>query len=299
MQKKLSVSIGIPAHNEAGNIKKVLGQILKQKRENWILSEILVYCDGCTDSTYNEAKKVKNTFITVFDDGKRKGKTKRLAQMFSEFKGDFLIMLDADVRLYNKKVISNLLQGFENRRVVLVGGNSRPITPRTFFEKAVATTFNVFYQSRRKINGGNNIYGCTGSILAIRRKLAKSVRFPKVINEDAYLYLYCKSKGYDFRYIDDAVVEYKLPTKISDYIKQTFRSEPLSVTLELGKYFGNMAKKEFNRPLKFYIKAVAFEFIRNPVGVLLIAGINLICRPIIPFVQRNYKLEWFTAHSTK
>ena len=300
MKKTYTVTIGIPAHNEGNNIKKVLSSILDQQQEGWKLETIAVYCDGCTDKTAENARSVTKRQITVIDDGKRLGKTTRLQQMFNALSSDILLMLDADIKLYNKQVITHLVEAFaKDEKVMLVGGNSRPFSPRTFFENAVYSTFQVFYRSRRHFKHGNNVFGCTGSILAIRKTFSDQIIFPNIINEDAYLYMACISNKYKFRYVDKAIVEYKLPNNISDYVKQVFRSEPISVVYELEKYFGKRAEREFHRPIRFYVSAVLSVFFTNPLGVISIIVINLLCRPLIPFILKNYKLEWFTAHSTK
>ena len=49
--KKYKVSIAISALNERENIDCVLRDIIEQKKDGWLLEEILVYCDGCTDDT--------------------------------------------------------------------------------------------------------------------------------------------------------------------------------------------------------------------------------------------------------
>ena len=50
--KKISLSIGIPAHNEEANIGRLLENLLTQPLEDFlILEEIIVVTSGCTDRT--------------------------------------------------------------------------------------------------------------------------------------------------------------------------------------------------------------------------------------------------------
>ena len=51
MNKKLTVSVGIPAYDEEANIKSLLEAILQQRQENFILKSIIVVSDGSTDRT--------------------------------------------------------------------------------------------------------------------------------------------------------------------------------------------------------------------------------------------------------
>ena len=299
MKNKMKVSIGIPAHNEGKNIKNVLKDILEQKGKDFEIVEILVVCDSCTDNTQSEALSVKSKKIKITNDGIRLGKTYRLNQMFTKSKGEVLLMLDGDIRLDGKNVIKNVLTPFKrDEKVMLVGGNSMPVKPTSFFEKAVYSTFEVFLKSRLHINGGNNIFGCTGSILAIRDSFAKSIKIPKIINEDAYLYFAVIKKGFKFEYVNRAIVNYKLPKNIKDYLRQVFRSEPSAVTLELEDHFGSIVAKEFHRPIQLYLFYILISFIKNPLGVTFISLVNVFSKILIPHVSKNYKLEWFTAAST-
>lgn len=299
MKKNLKISVGICAYNEEKNIKKIVKDVLSQHQSGWELAELLAYCDGCTDNTVEILKSINNKLITIAVGEKRKGKTYHLGQMFDKFSGDILVMFDADISLKNRNVVTNLINPFlSNSNVMLTGGNSQPFLPKSFFEKAVYTTFSVFYKSRKYINYGDNVFGATGSILAIRKKMAREIKLPKVINEDAFIYLYCLSKGFKFECVEDAVVFYKLPKNIGDYIRQVFRSDPRAVTRELKSYFGNLTDKEFHRPFKFYLKSILETFVENPLGVIFIVLINMLCKTFIPIVSKNYKLEWFTARST-
>ncbi len=51
MKKITTISIGIPAFNEAVTIKRLLRSVLAQKEKGFVLREIIVLCDGSTDGT--------------------------------------------------------------------------------------------------------------------------------------------------------------------------------------------------------------------------------------------------------
>src|SRR3989344_8805313 len=207
--KNIKVSVGLSVFNEGNNIANVIHDILHQKQEGWKLMEVLVFDDGSNDSTVKKAKGINNRLLKIVEDGTKKGKTHRLSQMFKTFKGEVLVMFDGDVRLVGENVITKLVESFNDPFTMLVGGNSQPFSPKNFFQRAVYTTFSVFYRSRIMVRGGNNIFGCTGSILAIRNTLARKIMMPSVINEDAYIYLYCLNEKYKFSYQDKARVMYK------------------------------------------------------------------------------------------
>lgn len=300
MKKIVKVSVGICAYNEEQNIASVIKDVLAQKSDSWMLSEILVYSDGSEDNTAEIVKKIAYKKIKLIEGKSRKGKTFRLNQMFRAFKGDILIMFDADIKLVGKKVMTKIVNEFRrDNSVMLIGGNSFPITPKTFFQKAVFTTFQVFYDSRFWFRNGHNVFGCTGSCLSLRKELANKLSLPNIVNEDVYIYLACINEGYKFRYVDDAKVKYKLPLNLIDYIRQVLRSEPRAVHYDLSTHFSNIIHQELDRPFLSYFKSILKVFFMNPVGVLLMILINLLCIPFFSIVHKKYSLSWFTAESTK
>lgn len=297
--QKYSVTVGISAYNEASKIASVLRGVLSQKQTNWKLDKILVFSDGSSDDTVKKAKSVKSKFITVFDDGKRKGKAFRIGQIFEKAKTELVVMFDGDIDFAGTEVIDKLVKPFDDQAVMLVGGNTRPHLPTSFFEQAVYSTFLVFDDSRKNLRGGNNLFGCTGACMVMRKKLYKDIKFPKVFTEDDFIYFSCLAKGYKFKHVSEAVVYYKLPTKLGDYLRQVFRSNPEAVLIHFRKYFGGLVDREYYRPSLFYAKSVLKVFFKNPLPVVYITLVNALCIPLFPIIAKNYKQEWFTAASTK
>jgi glycosyltransferase involved in cell wall biosynthesis len=302
MNTKLpTVAVGIAAYNEEHNIGNVIGDILKQNRDAWRLDKIYIACGGCTDNTVNVVKSMKSDRIKIFINPNREGKAADEQRIFDEFSSDYLVMFDADVRLQGINVINRLIKTFRgNSRIRLVGGNPRPYPPRTFFERAVYGTFGVLDKSRSAIGGGHNIYRCSGQCLAMTKNFAKSIRFPTgLIAEDDFIYFSCLRQNGLFRYCPAAVVMYNLPKKPGDYIRQVFRADPDAAGANVQKYFGPMVQEQYRRPYRFYVPAVLAVFIRNPAGSLLVIAIRLLSKPLVPFVSKQYRLDWYTAKSTK
>ena len=81
MNKPVTISVGIPAYNEAKSIKRVLTSLLAQKEDGFILKEIIVISDGSTDSMAQKVREIKDKRITFIDDKSRRGKSARLDQM--------------------------------------------------------------------------------------------------------------------------------------------------------------------------------------------------------------------------
>jgi cellulose synthase/poly-beta-1,6-N-acetylglucosamine synthase-like glycosyltransferase len=300
MKKKLTVTIGISAYNEEKNIDFLLSSLLKQEQLNWKLHCIKVLSDGSTDSTVIKSKSIKSKYIRVIDDGFQRGKTHRVKELCASLDSDVLIILDADISLGSSHVIARLVEHFDrDLNTMVVGGNTRPLKPRTFFQRSVYATFLVFDKSRENIKDGNNIFGCNGQCFAIRKSFAKSIKFQNVINEDDFVYFSCVSRGYNFKYAKEAVVNYKLPLNLKDYLKQSFRSNPDAVIVNISKYFGPIVQAEYRRPLKLYVNALLRSFISFPLETIYISLITLFLKPWYRLISKNYKLSWYTANSTK
>jgi len=294
-----SVTVGISAFNEGKNIRKIVNQILMQNENGWRLREVIVMSDGSSDNTVSEVQKINDERVKIFEDHKRFGKSYRINQILKKSKGEITVLFDGDIKIGNEAVISSLVEKFREENVMVVGGNTKPFTPKTFFEKAVYSTFLVFEDSRMRIKNGNNIFGCTGGCMAIRKRFAKQIEIPSVINDDDFIYFSCIKAGFEFRHASDAEAYYKLPKTLKDYLKQVFRSDPHAVSQNFTQYFGNLVKDEYKRPLPFYMHSILKSFIKNPIGVTYMIFVNVVCVPLFPVVSKRYKLDWFRSISTK
>lgn len=301
MLQKSIISVGVVAYNEEGNIANVLADILSQKQTKWQLNKIYVACGGCTDRTVNIVKSLHNKHINLIVNPKREGKAVDEQKIFDKFGDEILVMFDADVRLKNKFVIDRLIQThMENGPINLVGGNARPFPPKTFFERAVYTTFLTLDASRLGLKGGNNIYGASGQCLAIRKDLVRQIKFPRgIIAEDDFIYFTNLKSGGGFKYSRDAIVYYKLPKYLKDYFRQTLRSDTASAIANVDKYFGSIVPTEYHRPISFYTRIVIRSILWNPIGSLYMICVRIISRLVIPFTSKHYSINWFTADSTK
>lgn len=298
---KHKVTVGISAFNEQRNIAKIIDCVLEQQEsEFWKLEEVLILSDGSSDKT---AEIVKSRFIKpvkVYDYPDRQGKPTRIQQMFQMAKGDFVIILDADISIIDVNFISKLLQPLlDDKKAMMSGGLAKPRTPTSFLQRAVNSTYEVFYEVKNQVRGGNNMFGMSGRCLALKSEFAKQVRFPNVICEDDYLYFLCLHQGYKFVHAPDAVVYHKLPKTLKDYLKQNFRCSPEAVELNYEAMFGPLVKQELYRPWTIYIKSILKVFSKTPLEVVFIGLVNISCKPLYPLVTRKYNLNMYTAGSTK
>lgn len=101
------VSIIIPAHNEERYITKTLSHIKSQSYRNL---ETIVVDDGSSDNTAELAKRYADKVIRL---DKRKGVSYARNIGANIAKGEFLVFLDADTLMCDKKCINKILDSIE------------------------------------------------------------------------------------------------------------------------------------------------------------------------------------------
>ncbi len=294
---KLTFTVGIPAFNESANIGKLLQQLLDQKFSKGILlSEIVVISDGSIDNTVNISRKIKDRRVKVIEYKNRSGKNTRLNFLYQNFKGSVLVLLDADIKLDNDKVINTLVLPFlKEKKLGAVGGNAQPIAAKTLTEKGINNFVYALTIMKDQIKQGHNVYSARGPILAISKKLARRVILPLDVPDDRFIYLYAIKLGFKFQYVKEAKAWYKSPQNISDQLNQGMR---FRVDKEnLYKYFRKrFIQKQYYIPLKLRLLMFVYQLCKNPIAYFHMKYMHL--RIILDnnFSQKN---NWNIVLSTK
>ena len=194
MRTKLpTVTIAISAFNEAGNIKNFITSALTQKEKGFSIKEIWIHSDGSTDDTVKIAKSAKSKKVRVWDHEKRIGKSDRLNEIYKNLTTDILVQSDADIVFAHPMVIHNLIKPIiNNPKVGMCGGHPYPVKGKTFTEKSINLTFEVYSKLRSEVRGGNNKFSVDGRLLAYRKELVKKIKVPKdMIANDLFTYFCC------------------------------------------------------------------------------------------------------------
>lgn len=262
---KPTVSIGIPAYNEEANIKNLLTALLSQKQDDFEILEIIVISDGSSDNTVKEAESVPSAKISIIDNVERKGKTESQNEILKIFKGDILLLLDADIIPKEGLFVSNLVKPFSiNPKVGLVGGKVSPLSSENFFEKVINFSAVMKQEIAESINDGDNIYLCHGRSRALSKDFSKQLKWPKIYGEDAYSYLISKEKGFEFYYQPEAEILYRSPQTLTDHLRQSVRFTHSQNSL--NKFFNRKILKESYRiPKTILIKKALKYFLKNPI----------------------------------
>ncbi|MCH7641638.1 glycosyltransferase, partial [Patescibacteria group bacterium] len=256
-----------------------------------------------TDDTAEKVRQVvkKYPIIELIDGKRRQGKGQRLNQLYGLNTSDVLITLDADIVLRDDHVFDNLVSAFDHENVALVGGNDQPLPARTFVEKVVNTGEILWYETRKNINDGDTIHNNRGRIMVLRRDLAQSITIPRhIVIDDYFVYLSCLAKNLKFRFSPSAVVYYRSPDNLKDYLTQTSRFTDADLINQIVDHFGDWVYEVCRVPKKHKARGLIKMFFSKPIFTPLALLFNLWVRVFPIKGNRLHKLgKWQTVKSTK
>jgi len=299
--KRLTVSIGIPVHNETANIGYLLDSIIKQKQICYKLEKIIVICDGTTDGTDRKVteKAKKNKPIKLYNDGVRKGKKKRLEQIYKLNNSDVVITFDGDVVLCDSNVLNKMMENFYKGKIGVVSARLAPISENTFFGRLQVAWYKVWLEARKDYKNGNNINNIRGCSLAMRSSLAKNIRFDQEIVSDAqFIYFFALKNKYKFKWVRDAVVLFRVPSTLRDFLAQKTRST--NGKQQLAERFGAKIISEYKIPNSYKIKAMVKMTTMHPFSTIAASLFQIWFRAFSHQLKRTYDHGiWKQASSTK
>ncbi len=293
-----TLSIGIPALNEAANIGHLLKALLAQSRGNFVMENITVVSDGSTDATANIARGINNAHVVVVEHQTRKGQAARQDEIVHSCTSDLLLLMNADVLPKGDKFLETLVTPFYlDTNLGLVSCKGMPLEAETKFEQVI--NFGVAFKESMvgNLNHGDNIYNCHGHTRIFAKKFYTDFIFGGVVSEDAYSYLICKQKSLFFKYVPEAEVAYRSPQTLHDHIKQSIRF--IQGKKQLAKIFNKqLVKSAHALPTGHVLHASLRSLFTHPFWFVEYLVISLIVKAMSWFTQHAV-LTWETATSSK
>jgi cellulose synthase/poly-beta-1,6-N-acetylglucosamine synthase-like glycosyltransferase len=222
----IPVSVGICAYNEEKNIGNVLNLLHNTKVRGFKIIEILVVASGCTDRTCDIIKEwqKKDKRIKLIVERKRRGKIHALNKIIKRCKGKIFMNVDAD-QYFDKHAIQLILNRLKNDKVGAVSSQPIGITSekrnRKFTEKMIEV-IQKLYMERQKHSLLKNKFELYGLLFAFKKELCNYIP-EDVINDDVYIAVLCKSKGYKSLVEKRAKSYIKSPTILMELINQRRR----------------------------------------------------------------------------
>lgn len=294
-----TVSIGIAAFNEDQTIGPLLDAIHIQTGDTYILEKIIIVLDGSTDKTREVIKTHNDPRIVVIDHKEQKGKATRLTQLYKLNTSDILLILDGDVQITDQRFIEKLVQEFTNNNIAIVSSNNQPIRPNSFIGKVWYANEQCWYEIRKSVNNGNNLFNNSGCAVALEKNFAKSIIMPaEAIADQQFVYLSAMKLGKQFIFKEHAVVHYVPPSTLQDIKIQFARS--LGEEEFLKKYFDDSFNTYFEIPLKNKLLGLITAVLKDPFYTIVsLMFVKLL--PKLGIVQdpTNKKGLWKRTNSTK
>ena len=260
MSKKIHITVGIPAYNEARNISNLIYNIQAQKAECFILDSIIVSSDGSDDQTVSRASAFEH--VIVIDDGLRKGKTMRMNEMFLVSQSEIIVIVDADIQL-DSTALEHLVKPFQDDSgVMLVSGNLSPSKSNTIAGEISYVSY-YLWDTAIKLISNSDMYHCGGALRAFRKPFYKDLFFPPITADDVYPYFVCVQRGYKFLYISAILGSYKLPSTMGDFRRQQKRFLE-SETVQEGSFGTPLVKELYTIVPMIKLRALLKTLIHSP-----------------------------------
>ncbi len=264
MQNPVSISIGIPAHNEEENIAPLIEALKTQVITRGQIAEIIVISDGSTDRTAERVRSAADERVRLIVWDRREGLNRAQNKIASEAKGDILIILNADIlpvaNAFIQKIIAPILN---DDRVGLVSTDMIAAKPLSVFEKIIANSYAFKNRIYKALRDQDNIYLCHGQARAFSRAFYSQLQWPDEFPEDAYSYIMCLQKGFAFRFASGAQVIFRCPQTLSDHLRQSGRF--IDGKERLMQSFSESSIRPYYRiPLPLFFSELAKALAKHP-----------------------------------
>lgn len=282
MNKKLTLTIGISAYNEKANIKNMIESVLKQKGNSFMLENILIILDGCTDNTLKIVKALakKDRRIKVAFDGKRMGKTTRLNQIYKMNESELIGTFDADIVLERDIELELMIKEIlESKNINVVAGNQIPAKSNTLMGKFSRMSFFMFYEAAKEYRNGNNAHLLQGSASILRKEFAQTLKIPGWVSADqGFLYFTSTQKNKDgFKFVRNTRIIFNPVSSFRDWRVSGYRTI-FSDKDGMARLFGDRIFSEYRIPRKLVYKSILKCLLINPLDSIGAIIMNLYIR---------------------
>lgn len=264
-----TVNIGIPAYNEAANIRRLLSQVAEQKEDGFVIKKIFVISDGSSDATVNEAEKINDPRVFIVNHLDRKGNAVRFQELLAISDSDILVQLDADINLQGNEIVSKIVKSIK-AGADLVFPRIQPLSPQTFVEKLAFFGVYVWEKVLLQMDGNLSIFHrCQGRCRGFSKKFYKAFILPVAADsvEDAYSFCFASNYGFITAYIPDAQINYRLPSTKNDFVKQTRRF--VKGASNLSKFYGNDFVGKYMPTSRMKLKGLLQSLLKFPPHIII------------------------------
>lgn len=298
---KISVTVGIPAYNEEGNIGNLISSIRAQRKTCYRLNEIVVYSDGSDDKTVEIVKRMqkKVKHLRLVEKRRRRGKLFRLNQMFNDINDDVLVILDADIGLVGSRFFERLVEVIRrDPRAMMVVAHQILLRPRNLIGRVIYGSYFIWDQIRLSVPKCDHVQNFYGAATAYQGSFARTLKIPEGVREERmYLYLMAKQIN-GFRYCRRAKIVYWPATTMSDFMKLARRGFGMREE-RLDELFGFPTSDYYKIPWGYKVRGMLKAIYLEPIfffpGLLL----NLYISKLRPKRKIFNQATWEITKSSK
>jgi len=212
-----SIAIGVMAHNEAGNVGRLLERLRSVDLPGTSV-RIVVIASGCTDATVAVAQRAAaaEPRVTVVVDPERRGKAVAINQFIAAARGAELLVMESADTLPEPGAIAALVARFADPRVGMVGAHPMPEDdPSTFIGFANQLLWRLHHAvASRSPKQGE---------LVAWRNVIESLP-PDSAMDEAYLEQLVLQRGFTLAYAPDAIVRNRGAATVDAFVLQRRRN---------------------------------------------------------------------------
>ncbi len=213
---QIRCSIGVMAHNEGGNIGRLLEAIVTQRTSAATVLEIIVIASGCTDDTEEIVSNwaARDSRIRLVVQPRREGKASAVNCFLAQAREDILIVCSADL-LPAEETIEHLVAPFSDPEVAMTSCRPVPVNDSSSFMGFAA---HLLWGLHHMIN---QVDFKAGELIAFR-KVFMRIPYSTAVDEAA-IESVIRGQGYTVRYVEKAVTYNKGPETVRDFLRQRRR----------------------------------------------------------------------------
>jgi cellulose synthase/poly-beta-1,6-N-acetylglucosamine synthase-like glycosyltransferase len=221
-RKTLRLTIGICAYNEEENIGNLLENIIK---DQWLSenSEVYLVASGCTDATVKIAQKYaeQDKRIKIIEESIRQGKASAVNRILMNASCESIIFISADTLPW-KNCFKKLASKLQAPGVGIVCGKPLPVNKtNSLTDRLVRILWSFHDVVFIELNDAGLARHAT-EVFCIRKGIVHEIP-AETINDDSYIALFAKKRGWQIKYDPSAIVSICGPQTFPDYVKQRRR----------------------------------------------------------------------------
>ncbi|HEY3675544.1 MAG TPA: glycosyltransferase family 2 protein [Candidatus Tumulicola sp.] len=259
----------VPCYNEGENPRTLVSTL------SGVDGLDIVLIDDAGDDAHSRAVLLdleSNPRVRVVRKPVRLGKVSGLLAALRSLDADTVVAVDCDVST-TPAAIEAMLQ--EARRSDLVLANALPLQlNRTFWERGAVFSAMRHARLRDELLDRYPALCTNGRLLGMSRRMVDAIVRSNVPRhtEDAHFMFVCLNEGYAYALRSDAVVHFRAPQNVADYLKQTDRYAQ-GRELLAQRWPADELARYYDLRLSDALRTALQQAVRDPLGAFAFAAL--------------------------